>query len=58
MPRTCNPAVPRFEERLTACQIRIGLAAQVYNDFEKRWDGLEETARRPLEVANADRRLS
>jgi hypothetical protein len=50
--------VPRFEERLTACQIRIGLAAQVYNDFEKRWDGLEETARRPLEVANADRRLS
>jgi len=50
--------VPRFEERLTACQIRIGLAAQVYNDFGKRWDGLEETARRPLEVANADRRLS
>lgn len=47
--------VPRFEERLTCCQIHIGLAAQVYNAFKGRWDALEETARRTLEVANADR---
>ncbi len=47
--------VPRFEERLTGCQIHIGLAAQAYNAFKERWDALEETARRTLEVANADR---
>ena len=44
-------AVPRFEERLTCCQIHIGLAAQAYNAFKERWDALEETARRTLEVA-------
>ena len=46
-------AVPRFEERLTACQIHIGLAAQAYNAFMERWDALEQTARRTLEVARA-----
>jgi hygromycin-B 4-O-kinase len=43
--------VPRFEERLTGCQIHIGLAAQAYNAFKERWDALEETARRTIEVA-------
>jgi hygromycin-B 4-O-kinase len=43
--------VPRFGERLTCCQIHIGLAAQAYNAFKERWDALEETARRTLEVA-------
>jgi hygromycin-B 4-O-kinase len=43
--------VPRFEERLTVCQIHIGLAAQAYNAFKERWDALEETARRTIEVA-------
>jgi hygromycin-B 4-O-kinase len=47
--------VPRFEERLTCCQIHIGLAAQAYNAFKERWDALEETARRTLEVARVDR---
>ena len=47
--------VPRFEERLTACQIHIGLAAQAYNAFKERWDALEATARRTIEVASADR---
>jgi hygromycin-B 4-O-kinase len=47
--------VPRFEERLTCCQIHIGLAAQAYNAFKERWDALEETARRTLEVARMDR---
>jgi hygromycin-B 4-O-kinase len=46
-------AVPRFEERLTCCQIHIGLAAQAYNAFKERWDALEETGRRTLEVARA-----
>jgi hygromycin-B 4-O-kinase len=47
--------VPRFEERLTACQIHIGLAAQAYNAFKERWDALEATTRRTLEVARVDR---
>ena len=46
--------VPRFEERLTCCQIHIGLAAQAYNAFKGRWDALEETARRTIEVANVN----
>jgi hygromycin-B 4-O-kinase len=48
-------AVPRFEDRLTCCQIHIGLAAQAYNAFKERWDALEETARRTLDVARLDR---
>jgi hygromycin-B 4-O-kinase len=46
--------VPRFEERLTCCQIHIGLAAQAYNAFKERWDALEETARRTIEVAGVN----
>jgi hygromycin-B 4-O-kinase len=46
--------VPRFEERLTCCQIHIGLEAQAYNAFKERWDALEETALRTLEVAKID----
>jgi hygromycin-B 4-O-kinase len=44
-------AVPRFKERLTCCKVHIGLAAQAYNAFKERWDALEQTARRTLEVA-------
>jgi hygromycin-B 4-O-kinase len=46
--------VPRFEERLIGCQIHIGLAAQAYNAFKERWDALDETARRTIEVAGVD----
>jgi len=46
-------SVPRFEERFICCLIHIGLAAQAYNAFKERWDALEETARRTLEVARA-----
>ncbi len=46
--------VPRFEERLICCQIHIGLAAQAYNAFKERWDALEETARRTIEVARVE----
>ena len=35
--------VPRFDQRLTGCQIHIGMAAQAYNAFKERWDALEET---------------
>ena len=45
--------VPHFEERLACCQIHIGLAGQAYNAFKERWDDLEESARRTLEVARA-----
>ena len=45
--------VPRFDDRLTCCEIHIGLAAQAYNAYKERWDALEETARRTLEVASA-----
>jgi hygromycin-B 4-O-kinase len=48
-------AVPRFEERLAVCQIHIGLAAQAYNAFKERWDALDETARRTIEVVRGDR---
>ncbi len=47
--------LPQFEERLTCCQIHIGLAAQAYNAFKERWDALEETARRTLEIAGPSR---
>jgi hygromycin-B 4-O-kinase len=47
-------AVPQLDERLTGCQIHIGLAAQAYNAYKERWDALEETAHRTLEVARAD----
>jgi hypothetical protein len=45
--------VPHFEERFTSCQIHIGLAAQAYNAFRERWDALDETARRTLELVRA-----
>jgi hygromycin-B 4-O-kinase len=47
-------AVPRFEERLTCCQLHIGLASLAYNAFKERWDALEETARRTRDVVRAD----
>ena len=47
--------VPRFEQRLTGCQIHIGLEAQAYNAFKEHWDALEETARRTRQVADLGR---
>ncbi len=43
--------VPQFEERLRCCQIHIGLDSQAYHAFEGKWDELEDTARRTLEIA-------
>lgn len=43
--------VPRFEERLRACAVYIGLDGQVYQAFVERWSDLEWTAARTIEVA-------
>jgi hygromycin-B 4-O-kinase len=45
--------VPRFEERLRACQIHIGLDGKAYTAWRGGED-LEATARRTLEVARGD----
>jgi hygromycin-B 4-O-kinase len=45
--------VPHFEERLRCCQIHIGLAGQAYNAFKGRWEELEETAARTIEVGRS-----
>jgi hygromycin-B 4-O-kinase len=43
--------VPAFEQRLRASMVHIGLDAQTYNAFTDRWDELERSALRTLEVA-------
>jgi hygromycin-B 4-O-kinase len=43
--------VPHFEERLRCCQIHIGLAGQAYMAYAGNWIGLQDTARRTLDVA-------
>ena len=43
--------VPRFEERLRACEIYIGLDGQVYQAFTRDWPELERTAARTLDIA-------
>jgi hygromycin-B 4-O-kinase len=47
-------AVPRFEERLRACQLHIGLAGQQYQAYKAYWSDLEATAKRTLAVARAN----
>lgn len=47
--------VPRFDERLRACEVHIGLAGQAYSAFTGRWPELEATARRTLAVARRGR---
>ena len=43
-------AVPRFDERLLACQISIGLDGMAYQAFRGFWSDLDWTAARTLEV--------
>jgi hygromycin-B 4-O-kinase len=45
--------VPRFGERLCACQIHIGLAGQAYQAYAGDWTNLPDTARRTLDVARS-----
>ncbi len=42
-----------FEARLRCYQVHIGLDAQAYNAFTQRWEELERSGRRTLEVAEA-----
>jgi hygromycin-B 4-O-kinase len=44
--------VPRFDERLRACQIHIGLAGQAYQAYAGDWTNLHGTALRTLEVTS------
>jgi hygromycin-B 4-O-kinase len=48
--------VPRFEERLLAYELYIGLGGQAYQAYkgQSRWDDLEATARRTLKLANGE----
>jgi hygromycin-B 4-O-kinase len=45
-------AVAHMEERLLCCKIHIGLDAQAYNAFTRRWDELEMHAKRTLALAS------
>lgn len=45
--------VPHFEERLTACQIHIGLAGQAYQAYKAYGSHLAATAARTLQVARS-----
>jgi len=44
--------VPRFDERLRACQLHIGLASQAYQAYAGDWTNLQDTTRHTLEVAS------
>ena len=44
--------VPRFDERLLACQFHIGLASQAYQAYAGDWTNLQDTTRHTLEVAS------
>ena len=44
-------SVPDFADRLRCYEVHIGLDAQAYNAFTARWDELERSGRRTLEVA-------
>jgi hygromycin-B 4-O-kinase len=44
--------VPRFDERLRACQIHIGLAGQAYQAYAGDWTNLHGTALRTLEATS------
>jgi hygromycin-B 4-O-kinase len=46
-------AVPNFAQRLTCCQIHIGLAGMAYQAFTERWDLLAETSARTLEATRS-----
>jgi hygromycin-B 4-O-kinase len=46
--------VPHFNERLACSTLRIGLDDMAYSAFRERWDKVEQTTRRTLEIARAD----
>lgn len=52
--RTRGLDVPHFNERLRCCEVHLGIDAQVYNAFTGRYDELERSGRRTLELAQND----
>lgn len=50
---TAGIEVPAFEERMRSYMIHIGLDAQSYTARTERWDELDRSAQRTLEVAGA-----
>lgn len=47
--------VPRFRERLLACQLQIGLDSQAYCAFRERWEMLADVARYSVALARGER---
>ena len=45
-------SIPDFEARLRCCQVHLGLDAQAYNAFTERWEELERSGRRTLELGS------
>jgi hygromycin-B 4-O-kinase len=52
---TLGLSVPHFAERLRCYEIHIGLGGMAYCAFTRRWEQLETTARRTIELARAAR---
>lgn len=44
--------LPKARERIRCYELHIGLATQTHNAFMKRWDFLEETIKRTIEISN------
>lgn len=42
--------LPDLDRRIVTCGVHIGLASQAYQAFTERWDDLDATARRTLEL--------
>jgi hypothetical protein len=52
--RSDRARVPHYDERLACYTLRIGLDDMAYSAFRERWDKVEQTTRRTLEIARAD----
>jgi hygromycin-B 4-O-kinase len=48
---TVGLEIPELEERLLCCQIHVGLGAQQFNAHMRRWEEVEQHAKRTLELA-------
>jgi hygromycin-B 4-O-kinase len=50
--RSVGVMLPDFAERVRCCEVHIGLDAQAYNAFTRRWGELERSGARTLEIAH------
>jgi hygromycin-B 4-O-kinase len=51
--QTIGLSIPKFEERLTACMLNMGLGAQSYLTHIKSWEMLDTVAKHTLKVARS-----